>query len=232
MAATRTFLQGTADTANASTYTFAGQNLGTADAGRYIVCALHARGNVGDITITSITIAGVTATNAVTQANNTAGNSIVALFIAAVPTGTSGSVVVTLGTACLRASIQLYRVLGIDGVTPFDSGGSTANDPTFNLDIPASGLAIGAGNDASGGAGTCTWTGLTEDYDAIAEAQLINSSASDEFASTQTNLAITANFTATNNPCGVFASWSPSGGGGGGLSIPVAQHNYRRRRAA
>jgi len=154
-AATITFLQDTIDMGNASTYTFAGQALGAAAADRIIVC--FAIDGVGS-TATAVTIGGVAATlvqTATTVRKNT-------LWYAAVPSGTTGDVVVT-GAAETEMGIALWRLTGVGG--PCASGQSGANPGTATLSVPAGGVAIGGMGDGHTTYSGYTWTGLTEDFD-------------------------------------------------------------------
>jgi hypothetical protein len=227
MAASRTFLQDAGDASDLTTYTFASQDLGTADAGRYIVAIVHARVASGTLTLSSASIAGVSATIALQETNSSAtAKSVCALVIAAVPTGTTGDVVVTFSTGALRAAIQLYRVLGIDGLTASDTATSTDSSPVGSMDIPAGGIAFAGVNNGSSST-SFAWSNLTEDVDTTLEA-FGYSSASDEFATLQTARTITATRTGTiGSPVGVFASWAPAAVGGSAL--PVFINHYRQQ---
>ena len=203
------FLQYTEDTANQSTYTYSSENLGVAAADRYIIVAVNSRRGGNPADVTSVTIGGVSATIVVEQANSDANSDVSALAIANVPTGTTGDVVVVYTATMARASIGVYRATGIDSATPYDSGSSTAADPTFDIDCEAGGFVIGTA--CSNSNTTTTWSGITEDWDDEMETYLTHTGASDEFVSAQTNLTCTANFgSAGSTPCGVFASWSPA----------------------
>lgn len=209
MAATVDFLQTATDASDVSTYTFSSQNLGAADSTRRIVVCIESRGTTSQ-TVSSVTVAGVSATEVRQQAT---GFNVVAIYIAEVPSGTTGDVVVTFADAMLRCAIQMYRLVDIDSTTEHQQGASTVENPTYNLNIPAGGVAVACsvtGNDT----GSTSWTNLTEDADGLLEF-IQYSSASDAFASEQTGLTITANPTGTSQPVGVFASWGPAGGGGG-----------------
>jgi hypothetical protein len=206
MAATRTFLQGTVSTADQTTYTFSSQNLGSAAADRYIVVCIQSRRASGTPTVNSVSVGGVSAT-IVNQVGNT--GSVAAIAIAAVPSGTSGDVVVTFDSGMLRCAVELYRVTGIGSAAAHDSGVSTAAPPSRNMAIPAGGLAVGCAA-FSQASGSATWSGLTEDYDTSAESLLTCTSASGEFATEQSSLAVTCTPSAGASPVGVFASWAPA----------------------
>ncbi len=211
MAATRTFLQAAAGN-NSTTFTFTAQNLGAEDAGRYIVVCCGARLGATARTITSVTVGGVTADIAVTTNTTTAGAGVA---IALVPTGATGDVVVTWSGFASGCVIQLYRVLGIGGTAASDTDTSSAADPSVSLDVPAGGVAFGTAV-CSTNASSASWSGLTEDYDAApGGAGGAYSSASGEFATQQTGLTVTCDFSVDESGAGAFASWAPSGGGGG-----------------
>lgn len=205
MTAAITFLQSASDTTDSSTYTFASQNLGTASADRYIiVCIAGRRGNVLDILVSSVTVQGVSASLVVNVQNAATNSSVACIAIAAVPTGTTGDIVVNFPRTLSRLGISVFAATGIVP-TEFDSDSSTADSPTCNLDIPAYGIGVGICNVSS--SSSVAWSGLTERNDDAVEGSTF-SAASDAFSATQTGLAITATITGTlTNPVGAFASF-------------------------
>lgn len=200
------FLQSAVSGSDLSTYTFSSQNLGTASADRYIIASVTGRA-VGTPTLSGVTIGGVTATSVVNQVNTAGGNtSLAALFIAAVPTGTTGDVVASMSGSFLRCGIGLWAATNLDSATATDSSGSTANDPTYAIDVSADGFAIGCAYNAD--TATASWTNLTEDFDeAVEGAGSRHSGASATFASAQTNLTLTCDWSTSLNAAGAFASW-------------------------
>lgn len=216
MASTAAFLQAASSTSDASTYTFSSQNFGTAGAGRYLIVGILSRKSGAATTINSVTIGGVSATEVVTRQNTSSNCSLASLYIAAVPTGASGDVVVTFAATMLRCSIQLYSSLDLTNATAYDTDSAIIDDPTVNLDCPANGFIIGVA--ASASSTTTTWSGITEDSDAVVESALTCTAAHDNFAAQQTGLALTANFASPANCAGVFASWPAAGG-----STPISQ---------
>lgn len=209
------YLQQSTSTTDAASYNFASVNLGTAASDRYIIACVASRVGSGTPTIDAVSIGGVAATPVVTQVNTSSGSNRIGIYIAAVPTGTTGDVDVTFSTTMLRCVVTLYRATAINSATASDTDSSTSSDPTCSLNVPAGGFAIGTACVGST-TGTYTWTGITEDYDAATEAFTMTS-ASDEFVSEQTGLTLTATYSGLETaPVGVFASWAPSGGGGGG----------------
>lgn len=202
------FLQGAESASDLTTYTFSSQNLGAADSGRYIVVGIGAR-STGLLNVSSVTVAGVSATEVIQQrsANN---QNVTALYIAAVPTGTSGDVVVTLSAGALRCSISLVRLVTIDSATAVDTASSTASPPSGSMSCGDGGVIIGIA--LSQTLTTTTWSGITEDYDAQNEAITVTMGR-DEFVSAQTGLTVTATFSSSSGETGVWASWDPAAGG-------------------
>lgn len=200
-----TFLQGTTSTADTNSYTFSSQNLGTASSDRYIIVGAVARKAGASATISSITIGGVSATIVKQQTNTITNTNVSGLAIAAVPTGTTGNIVVTFSATMLRCAISAYAVTELDSATPYDDASSTSADPSVSLDIPTDGFAIGMGLTAA--ASTATWTGLTEDVDGTLESFVTYTSASDEFPSGATGRTITIDFGSTNESSACFVSW-------------------------
>ncbi len=209
MAVGFSFLQTNSDGTNLTTYTFAGENFGTAPADRQIIVAIGSQG-AGETaeSISSVTIGGVSATITVQRTNSIVDHTISGLAIANVPTGTTGDIVITLSTGERRCGIGVYRATGISAI-PTDTGSSIANNPTFDIDVIAGGFAIGTAG--TGFFDTATWTNLTEDYDFQAGGESFAlSGASDVFGSEQTDLTLLCTWAASLNAAGVFASWEGS----------------------
>jgi len=206
--ATITYLQLAKSSTDLSTYTFSSQNIGTAGADRYVICAISSRSVSGDQTISSVTIGGVSATlNAqLTNSGNTLG-----IATALVPTGTTGDVVVVFSSTMTNCDIALYNATGLSSATALDTGTSTANNGTTPLDIIAGGVAVAlAKNDD--GSQAATWTGLTEAYDEQDANTNDISGASDAFVSSDIGRTITCTWSGTpTRPTFVAASFVPSG---------------------
>ena len=227
------FLQATVSTANATEYTFSDQNFGTESAGRHIIVAIGTRGAIaGTAGGISATIGGVAATMAAPVEGTSDGTnaSFTALAIAAVPTGTSGDVVVTFDATMLRCGIGMWEVTNVSGTTAHDTATSIADDPTGSLDVPAGGFVVGVSFARE--TENASWTGITENYDAVAETIFGHSGASDTFAEQQTGLTVTCDWLApvAGMSCGSFASWGPEDAGG--LSIPIAMYHYQHHLGA
>lgn len=219
MPAAATFLQSANNNTSQTIYTYSAQNLGTVSSDRHIVLVFACRASGTTALTVTATIAGVSATSVVTQAASAAGNlNRVAMFIAAVPTGASGDIVVTCSRSALRSLIAAYSVTGISSATASATATSTAQPANGVITIPADGIAIAGAINANGTA--YTWTNLTERSDDVVNTNFFMSTASDAFATLQTSLSITASPVISTDPAAVFAAWSPSAGASGGLLVP------------
>jgi len=200
---TLTFLQGTADAANASVYTFTAQNLGAAASDRRIIVSFGARAVGGTaMSVSSITVGGISATINAQTANTSADVCLVATATAHVPTGTSGDIVVTVSRSCVRAGITVYSASGLTSEVASDSDTSTAVSPaTSSVTIPSGGFMVGFA--VSSGASAATWSGLTEDFDGVSEGTLVYTSASSSTVGTPSVSAVMGG----SAPVGVFVAW-------------------------
>ncbi len=157
-----TFLQAAGDAANLTTYTFASQNLGAAAADRHILVAVACR-SAGTITLSGVTVAGVSAT--IDQQITSAGTTV-AIARAAVPTGATGDVVVTFSGGAVRAVVALVR---LTGGTPTVSG-ANAGTTSATATTVANGYTLVTY--AAGGLGSTSVTNITEEWNISVESNL------------------------------------------------------------
>ena len=117
-----------------------------------------------------MTIGGIAAT-LVGTANSTGGGADLAtMWIAAVPTGTTGNVVINFSAAMVRCGCALYALNGLASPTPFHvqtnttigraSGGAQCAEQRC-----CAGWRVGQYNQLN----ASTWTGLTKDGDFTVE---------------------------------------------------------------
>jgi hypothetical protein len=194
-----TFTDHATDTANLTTYTFSARAIGTAASDRRVHVLVHG-GGVGDTTLSSVTVGGVSATINV-QASS--GQHTSAIATAAVPTGTTGDVVVTFSGGKARCGIGVYASTGLSSETAVDTDSSTADPATATLTSVAGGfvLALAAGDNSS----SLTWTNVTEDYDEVFEST-VQSGASGVTSSTTVSPSGDYASAPTNKPA-VFATF-------------------------
>jgi len=191
------------DITNASSYTFSGRSFGTASADRKIIVGAVVRN--GSPTFSSVTIGGVTATSVIQAVGGT--NHRVGLFIADVPTGATGDVVVVPGAAVVRCGIGIWAMTGAASSTASDTDSSTADPISVTLTIPANGAAIGYCAYLQPG-GSFGWTNLIESFDEFIENISYHSGACADFTAGG-NTVLTADQDAGTDPVGIFATWGP-----------------------
>ena len=185
-------------------YTCTGISIGTAAADRYIAVSIFIRGNV---TISSVTVGGVSATSIKDQAGGITARC--AIFIAAVPTGTTADVVLTLSGAWVRGAIAIHRLTGLSSAGAAEATASdTTSTATLTLTATAGAAVIGAYNGGAGAVGTpFAWSGLTEDFDTTISGGPNGMTGASVIAAGGT-LAITCTPTdATTDSCSVSASF-------------------------
>lgn len=208
-APTVAFLQHAESIATTSTFTFSAQNVGTAAGNRKIIAAIS-YDILATTSLTSITAAASSMTIVAEYENTNVGNirSHIALAIIDLPTGTTADFVVTLGSNALGCHLSLYRVVDLLSSTPTDTAtAGSVEDPSTTIDVPAGGFAVAIATDPE--TGSTTWVGLaTEDYDATDANTWTYSGAHESFASAQTGMTVTANFSfADNRGALAVAAW-------------------------
>lgn len=183
-------------------YTYNSVTFGTAFAGRFlIVAASFANVSSAACSISSVTIGGISATKLAEQDIATTGDGV-AFWGATVPTGTSGTVVVTCtgagaGTGA-RGDIAVYAAT-VASTSPFSTntaqvtGGTSSISATISCQAGGFVLGVVCGN--STGGRTYTWTGgYTKDYDQANGGSVSTefSGVSQEFGSAQSGVTVTA----------------------------------------
>lgn len=191
---------------NLTTYTFSSQALGDADPSRQILVGVFGSSNAS-YTISSVTVGGVSASSVIDSGFSGGNQGRVALWSAAVPTGTSGDIVVTWSNGMFTCGVAVYAMYDA-ATSATDTGSSTANPMTDTLSIPESGVAVGIAGSITAGS-SYTWTNLTEDYDGASEGTETYTAASAAFETADAALALTV--TPTGSPAqrgAVFASFA------------------------
>jgi len=192
-AAVITYTDQTQNSSAQVTYTFSTRAIGSAAVNRYVICSVETNGT--GAAISSVTIGGVGATQIV-NALNSSGR--VSIWIAAVPTGTTATVVVVFaGGGENRCGIGLWAAYGINP-TAFDSKSSTANPGSVSLAIPYNGVVVGV---AIGISATFTWTVLSENFDTTIGSTVTHTGASAAIgtATSGTTITVTRSSTAASD---------------------------------
>lgn len=173
------------DDSSSSSYTFASRSLGAADADRLILVCASTRANN---TISGVTVGGVTATLLVETTYSANGQ--VAIYLAAVPSGTTGDVVVSSAGTPTRCMMSAYRAVGVSS-TPVDT-----IDGDGTISTASGGVLLGVSvTYYSGGESECTWSpgSIVEDADLIADG-IINHSSGFDGATTGASPSVSASW--------------------------------------
>jgi len=196
------------DSVDRTNYTFSGVAIGTAATNRRIIVGVGNRFTSGNPTISSLTVAGIPATQV---AHVSAGASTVkaTLFIADVPTGTTADIVVNQSGGTVNCGLGVWAAYDLLSSTATDFGTSVANPATDGIAVSAGGIIVGyavtGGSDAPR---THTWTGISEEFDETIEGFIAHTGASGEFASASTpTLTVTPSAALALGPAAVFASF-------------------------
>lgn len=182
-------------------------SLGDADTTRKIIVAI-AWGGSAERTISALTVAGVSATQIKASENNTDSmGCATAIWIASVPTGTSGTIAVTFSGNVDWGAYSIYRVINLNSSTEYAktsvlSGSSGVVSGSIN--IPTNGFAIAMAATINpyhgeGGTGTSTfssWSNATENFDSMEIAfAFVAGSALRTVSSAETGTVISATHT-------------------------------------
>lgn len=207
--ASLSFLQLTKDLSDLTTYQFTNENFGSEDSTREIICVAAWRSSTTTArTISAATIGGETADVHI-EASDTTGITTymsMGIFSANVPTGTSGTVQLSLSGSCIRCAIGVFRAINLQSRTPHDTASDTEDVLNMSLDIPAQGL-LAAGSFFNSN-NAVTSSGLTEDWDedfGEGADRLAGGSASDLIQETGRSISFDGSDVSA---VGVSASWS------------------------
>lgn len=204
---------------NGQTHTITGLDFGAADADRWIIVGHHAEMWDAD-TVTGMTIGGVTATLMGTIQRDDYMR--VSYWKAHVPTGTSGSVVVTYGEGssgynrAWNCGVAVARVIGEPTLHAIAvSWTHTSQVYSTTIDVPEDGELLALVSWAYD-TRTTTWAGATVDFqdDDIDTPRLSGASASGLSAQTGRTVSATQSPTgfATNDALSVITVTVPGGG--------------------
>lgn len=184
----------------AGTYTFTNMAVGPADADRTVLVGFAWRAGT---TVVSVTIGGVTATHVATRVGASAGMTV-SWYRAAVPTGTTATVVLALSGGSNRAAAVAYSSTAVDldwpnVVTASDSDASGASPHALQLSVNTTAGAhiVGLAAYASVAITAWAWAGLDEDVEANVDT-LQFAPASANAVAAETPRAITATATASD----------------------------------
>lgn len=190
-------------------YTFPAQPLGSESASRGILVMFSLRDTGTSATSTSVTVSnsagGLVSLSRVVSTNQTGGGNLTMTeaWYGAVPSGTTGDIVLTFSESVLRCVVSGYAVTGnttaeyaagiVNGTSiPMSVNGATGGALASMIGIPMS--------------TTVTWTGVTEDSETVA-GTFTGSSASGP-ASAGSN-SVTPTSVGSGNSAAVVVSFQP-----------------------
>lgn len=166
------FASSRVDAANAQNYTtgFNAMSFGTAAADRKIIACVG--GSAATRTLSSLTIGGVSASYV---GRVQSGSMTAEIWIADVPTGTSGNLAVGWSGAQDRCGVGLYAAYGLGAVSVVATDDTTPW--TITAAIPAGGIGIVYAFALDDAARTFSWSGAAEDFDETVESPTSHSGA-------------------------------------------------------
>jgi hypothetical protein len=130
------------------------------------------------------------------------------IWIVTVPTGTSGDVVVTQGTASSAGGMAVYTLHGASA-TANDTDTATQENPyAGTIDVTAGGAVIAGSHANHASNPTSTWSGITEDVDFQTVSVYQMSAAHDDFASAETGKVLGCSYSTHSNSGVAAASFS------------------------
>lgn len=209
--ATATFvasLTGPANTA-VTTFTWTGFSIGAAAADRKVVACISLNALAAGQTISGLTIDG----NAMTEVAQSAldAESISGMYEYELAAGTTAEFIVTASGNFYEGNLAVYTITGA-ALTVSSTATTSADDtPNTTLNCPANGCIIGTANSRASPT-SAAWSGITERQDESHSVGAgIHTSASDNFATQQTALAIACTFSPQGTQTTMaLASWGPA----------------------
>jgi len=174
-----------------TSFTFSGVALGTAASNRKIIVGTGSQESVDTTHINTLTVGGVSATELVAINDDAGVDHQAEIWIATVPTGTTGDIVVTTNGNNSSMSIGVWAVYGASS-TAHDTVKSIADPQTGTINVPAGGVVIAVAFDRGAGS-DYVWTDPTKDFFVTIHTHIRHSGASIAYASIQTGLTVTAN---------------------------------------
>ena len=146
-----------------TTYTFSSISIGTAAGNRTVIISIachRAYPYTGDVGISSVTIGGSTASNAITSSD---GNMLSAIYYLDVSSGTTADIVITCLAKQLKCGIGSYAAYGASTEGIVTNSYRQFSTSSMTLDVTAGSVTVGVSQNNHTNAST-SWTGLTKDF--------------------------------------------------------------------
>jgi hypothetical protein len=191
------------NTSSGTSFDFTSQAIGTAAAGRVVIVGI-----VNDSqTVSSVSIGGVSASLVKRQRDGTSANA--ELWSAVVATGTTATISIAFAGTTERPGIGVWAIYGASS-SPSATAGASGNAPSTTISVPAGGFAVGCIMHNTGGSSTFSWSGLTENYDAVIASSNSHSGASSLFTAAQAPLSVTCTQSGGTNNAMALAAFAPA----------------------
>jgi hypothetical protein len=157
------FLDGYANDTDRSSVTLSAVNLGAAQPNRRIFVAVTARSAVLDSPVPdSVTVNGVSASSVVSLTDSTVlGASI---WVATVPSGATGDVVVTWPGNMEDTGVGVYRAYNLRSSSAFATANNADDVVSMTLNVPPTGVIVACATFEDSGTAITT-SGVTEDIE-------------------------------------------------------------------
>lgn len=181
-----------------------GVSLGVAAANRIIAVGWASGPN--NCTIASCSVSGVSGTKAIGLIEATGGCGA-ELWVAAVPTGTTGNLSATLSGSAGRMGGGVWAIYGASGVTASATGSTAADNTPVSITVPARGICVGMGANKPASPST-TWAVLTKRYDLTIEGSTAHSGA-DYSSHAGGSISPSADYNLGTTCVTVYATWGP-----------------------
>jgi hypothetical protein len=176
------FLTSLSSNTIANSYTFSAVPLGNpSNLRKIIVTIAYDDATTTSAVVNSFTIAGVAAT---LLRRRDDGSLDTAIYIAEIPTGDTGNIVINLSANTRGFFISVYEVTGNVSLTPKDTDGAESNGGTlgYNLTGTKVGFSIAVSLcDTNFVPGVATWTGISKDSELYFGSNNTASSASENY---------------------------------------------------
>jgi len=131
VAASISFTDSAQSTNNNTSYTFSNLSVGTAATNRVVAVTIYSQSASA---VSTVTIGGISATKAV-EIYYTDAASVVAIYYAVVPTGTTASVVVNLADQAGRCAVGVYRIIPGYSSTPVSTVSGQATQSVSEFEV-------------------------------------------------------------------------------------------------
>lgn len=150
--------------------TYTSVAIGPAASNRTVIIADGFR-DAGICPLASLTVGGIAATRVAQNVNSATNTTITSIWVAAVPTGTTATIVsVYCASVDSAEGLGVYAAYGLGSTTPIATvGNSSATAPSLNLNVLSGGMVIATAWALGQTTPMCTWTGVTADYSMITD---------------------------------------------------------------